>query len=90
MKNLSKHYQKFVDNPGGSIATAVAVTAVGLFTREAVENVWRLVDGEEPPRNPARSDVDWKTAITWTTAVGVAVGLARLATRRFMEDDPEN
>lgn len=71
-------------DPSKAVTTAVVVTLAGLATREAVEWGWRLAKGEAPPHDPSRPDVDLRTALGWTTAVGVAVGLARLATRRAL------
>ena len=51
-------------------------------TRLAVTNGWRLVRGEDPPRNPERLDVTWKDAITWTMATGIAMSAAGLLARR--------
>ncbi len=71
-------------DPGQTLLTAALVTLVGLATRRAVVSTWRAVNGEDPPRDPSRPDVAWPTALGWTTAVGVTVGLARLLTRRAL------
>lgn len=81
------HAQK---NPGTVLSSALIVTATGLATRQVVTTTWRAVNGEEPPRDPSHPDVNWTTALAWTTAVGVTVGLARLLARRVMHTDPKS
>lgn len=84
---LEKFREKVVgatEDPKKAIATAVVVTLAGLATREVLTIGWRMAKGEDPPRDPSRPDVDLRTALGWSTAVGFAVGLARLATRRAM------
>lgn len=64
-------------------ATVVAAAAVaGVAMRHAVKGSWKLASGAEPPENPAAPDVDWREAVAWSVASGVAVGLARLLARR--------
>lgn len=58
-----------------SIAGAVAA-------RGLIKTTWRKALHEDPPLNPASPETGWKEAVSWTAAVGVAAGLARLFARR--------
>ena len=81
---LTDKLNRAAEDPEATLATAAIVTLAGLATRRVVTGTWRAVAGEDPPRDPSRPDVDWPTAITWTTAVGLTVSFARLFTRRAM------
>ena len=61
-----------------------ASVLAGLAVRGIAKNGWHLVHKEEPPQNPAAEDVSWRDAILWSMALGMAVGLARMATRKGM------
>ena len=50
--------------------------------RFAITEGWRLVKGEDPPRNPERLEVTWADAIAWTAATGLAMSAAGLLARR--------
>jgi hypothetical protein len=64
---------------------ALVAGVSGALAAQAAERVlassWRLATRKDPPKDPAYSDVDWKSAIIWTAAAGSAVALARLASR---------
>ena len=64
------------------VLTTGAVFLAERATRFAVTGGWRLIRGEDPPRNPERLDVSWKDAIAWTLATGVAMSAAGLLARR--------
>jgi hypothetical protein len=62
---------------------AIGATIVsGLAARKALEVGWRTVKKEDPPKNPAASDVAWPDALTWAVTAGIVVGVARLLARR--------
>lgn len=61
--------------------SAGAALATGVLVRRGVRAIWRSRRGE-PPENPDSSDVDWKEAVAWTAAIGLAVGVGRLLARR--------
>lgn len=64
-------------------AAVVGLAAVaGVAMRHAIKGTWKAARGSEPPENPAAPDVDWREAVAWSVASGVAVGLARLLARR--------
>lgn len=63
------------------LATGSAILAAKL-ARAALKSGWRALRHDDPPENPAEIDTDWKEAILWSVATGVAVGLARLLAQR--------
>ncbi|MEX0907941.1 MAG: DUF4235 domain-containing protein [Gemmatimonadota bacterium] len=54
----------------------------GFAVRRSLEEAWKLAKHEDPPLDPSSWDVEWKDAIIWTVATGVAMGLGRLLARR--------
>lgn len=60
-----------------------AVIGAGVGARKLTEKLWKSATGGEPPKDPTDSDTRWPEAIAWTLVVAVAVGLARLVTRRL-------
>lgn len=60
---------------GSAIAASMAV-------RQGLQAGWKVWKDEEPPSNPAANSVSWGEALTWTVAVGAAVGLGRLLAER--------
>lgn len=54
----------------------------GLLAREAVKAGWQAAFREDPPLNPASSDVDWSDALLWGLASGALVGTFRIFARR--------
>ncbi len=54
----------------------------GLVVRQALERSWRLVQNEEPPENPASRRVGWGSALAWTVATSVAMGVAQVVAQR--------
>ena len=63
------------------VATGAAVLA-GSLIQNALEEGWKSVKEEEPPKDPASEDVSWSDAIAWTVATGVAVGLTKLLVKK--------
>ncbi len=45
---------------------------------------YRMVTDEDPPRNPAAREVEWRDAIVWSVVSGAIGGLARLSVRRVL------
>lgn len=64
-----------------AIAAGAAILA-GVATRQLLRGAWRAGLRRDPPMNPAAHETQWIEAITWTVAVGAAVGVARLLARR--------
>jgi hypothetical protein len=63
----------------------LSVDVAGLAARKAVNKVWRLATGDEPPTKPA-PHASWPAAVGWAMVSGAAVGLARmLAAHRTAE-----
>jgi hypothetical protein len=64
-----------------AISSAVAIGA-SLFARKAVTVGWERLAGHEPPVEDDDADVSWTEAIAWAAAIGAAVGVARVVSRR--------
>lgn len=62
---------------------AGAVTT--LIAAKAVNAVWALTTGDEPPQ-PNDPEVPLRRAITWAIASGVGIGLSQLLVNRFAAD----
>jgi hypothetical protein len=45
---------------------------------------YHAITDEDPPKNPAHPDVEWKEAVVWTVVSAVIGGLARLMLRRWL------
>lgn len=77
-------------------ATLLVAALAGLAARRLLKLAWRETQDEEPPENPAAADVTWADALGWAVASGVAMGLARVLSRRgttaafraIAEEDP--
>lgn len=54
----------------------------GMAVRTLLKVGWRAIRAEDPPLNPAAPSTDWSEALSWTVAIGVAVGVGRLVARR--------
>jgi hypothetical protein len=60
-------------------AVATGAGALGMMAvRTGLDHAWRYAKEEDPPENPAASDVDWRDAIAWTLATSIVIGLGRL------------
>ena len=59
---------------------ATTLAAVGV--REGLKKSWKKVEDEDPPMNPAASDVSWRKALTWAMLAGAAAGAGRVIARR--------
>lgn len=58
------------------VGTATAA-ATGIVMRQAMKKTFRY-GVFEPPVNPDRDDVEWRQALLWGAASGMAVGAARI------------
>lgn len=63
------------------VASGSAI-AIGAAARWALKGSWRLTTGEDPPENPAASDVTWGKALAWAAASTAVVAVSRIAARR--------
>jgi hypothetical protein len=54
----------------------------GLAVRQALEASWQVVQKEDPPENPASRRVGWGSALAWTVATSVAMGVGQLVAQR--------
>ena len=64
---------------GVGIATGLAA---GVTTRWLLVRLWRAVEGDEPPGNPAAPGTTWPAALIWALASGAALAVARLVAQR--------
>jgi hypothetical protein len=86
-KNTRKLVRRLKKEAGSSRVHYLLLTSGAAFLaerviRQAATSGWRLVYGEDPPRNPERLDVTWSQAITWTALTGVTMTMAGLLARR--------
>jgi hypothetical protein len=65
----------------GISAGAAALSVVA--TQRVIAIVWRRVRGEPPPEGPADRKVTWGAALTWATAMGVGIAVARVIAVRL-------
>lgn len=54
----------------------------GFAVRKLVDQVWMGVRGTAPPKNPAAPGTDWKEALAWAAASGIAIAFGRLIAAR--------
>lgn len=71
-----------LDKPEDSVAVTAVAIAAGVATRHGLRAAWKRWRGEEPPLNPAAPGVTWSEAVIWAAAVGAAVGVSRVLSRR--------
>lgn len=76
------------DSPSERIRWAALSNASAVLgtiaTRKLLQAVWPAGDdGTGPPFNPADRRVDWSTALQWSIAAGVGVGIARVVSQRI-------
>jgi hypothetical protein len=86
-KNTRKLVRRLKKQAGSSrvqylVLTGGAAYLAERFIRLAATSGWRLVYGEDPPRNPERLDVSWSQAVTWTAVTGLTMTMAGLLARR--------
>ena len=56
--------------------------AVGAATKSLVSFIWTRVRGNEPPSNPAHSDVKMSEALGWTLSLALVASLAKTFYRK--------
>jgi hypothetical protein len=67
----------------GLAAGAAALAAFAV--RKGIEQAWRTVTHEDPPREPADPEVPWRDAIIWSAATGALGAVGQLMARRGTE-----
>ncbi len=60
---------------------AFAIPA-GFAVRKVLDRVWMNVRGSAPPKNPAAPGTDWREALAWAAASGIAIAFGRLLAAR--------
>ena len=69
------------------IAIGIVVPMIAARGARAVTGKgYSLITDEDPPRNPADPDVEWKDALVWTVVSGITGALARLVVRRALAE----
>jgi hypothetical protein len=56
------------------------------FSRKAVGGGYRLLTHQDPPKNPANPEVEWKEALIWAAITGLVGGMSRLTARRWLAE----
>lgn len=65
-----------------SVVALASGALAGVVIRQALTAGWEMVQDEEPPENPAARRVDWGSALAWTVATSVAMGVGQLIAQR--------
>lgn len=50
----------------------------GILVRKVIQASWTSVVGSAPPKNPEAPGTEWKEAIAWAAASGVAITVGRM------------
>ena len=50
----------------------------GILVRKAIQGSWTSIVGTDPPKNPEAPGTQWKEAIAWAAASGVAITVGRM------------
>ncbi len=50
----------------------------GILVRKVIQASWTSVVGSDPPKNPEAPGTEWKEAIAWAAASGVAITVGRM------------
>ncbi|MBA2390742.1 MAG: DUF4235 domain-containing protein [Geodermatophilaceae bacterium] len=50
----------------------------GIVVRKGISAAWTAAMGSDPPKNPEAPGTQWKEAIAWAAASGVAITVARM------------
>lgn len=72
------------DDMAFKVLASGAAIAAGLAVRQGLEKGWERVSGRKPPRNPGSPLTDWREAMIWAAATGIAVGVGRVLGRRLL------
>jgi hypothetical protein len=54
--------------------------------RTVAGRAYKLVTNEDPPKNPANPDVEWREALVWAAISGLVGGMSRLVARRWLAE----
>lgn len=65
-----------------SLVALASGALAGVAIKQALTAGWQMVQDEEPPENPAAHKVDWGSALAWTVATSVAMGVGQLVAQR--------
>ncbi len=55
-------------------------------SRKVVGSGYKLLTNNEPPKNPANPQVQWKEALIWAAVSGLVGGMSRLTARRWLAE----
>lgn len=56
------------------------------LSRVAVGGGYKLLTNQDPPKNPANAEVEWKEALIWAAISGLVGGMSRLTARRWLAE----
>ncbi|WP_395659108.1 DUF4235 domain-containing protein [Nocardioides sp.] len=65
-----------------TVFSLVSALGAAALAKQALDRMWTVATGKQPPENPADPDVEIWEAVTWAVASGVAVGIARMLAQR--------
>jgi hypothetical protein len=65
-----------------NIVALVSAALAAILVRNLLQQSWKLVKHDDPPKNPAARSVDWGDALAWTIASGMAAGVGRMLAQR--------
>jgi len=65
-----------------NLYAAAVGAATTMVTAKALESVWKLSTGDEPPL-PSDPQVPLRHALIWTVASALGIGLAQVVVNRF-------
>lgn len=54
--------------------------------RMAVGGGYKLLTNQDPPKNPANPNVEWREALVWAAVSGLVGGMSRLTARRWLSE----
>lgn len=67
---------------GWRVLGGLAAVGAGIAARKAIETLWKVSTGKEPPSNPEHPDVQLMEALGWAVASGAVIGIARMLAAR--------
>ncbi|NNF27048.1 MAG: DUF4235 domain-containing protein [Gemmatimonadetes bacterium] len=64
------------------VLSGAAAAAAASLTRRTLARGWRARFGQDPPEDPSRADVSWRSALAWAFASAGAVAVSRVLAKR--------
>lgn len=60
------------------VLSGLAAAGSAMVLRHVMERGYARASGKAPPKDPAAPDVAWRSAIGWTLATSVVIGVGRV------------